>query len=195
MAHAACAAQIIATISRSPTTITIAARRRGESMSSNADARTTAVCPPRVPTPHTPAPALGPVLTHRALGLVRSPSRFRGTETESLVTIAQAARLAGAGAAGRIISVPVSVSVLVLVLVPVRVVIAPEVSPVSGGDEVALGLRLSDMRLANLTLRVNEQGESAIIRRFCVSEKHLMVVLAARAAFLGLDRFSCARVC
>jgi hypothetical protein len=116
-----------------------------------------------------------------------------------MVTLARAARLAGAD--GRLVSVPVPASVPVSALVPVpvlpsvRVVVAPEVYPVLGGDGVALGLRLSDMRLANLTSRANGQSESAIIRILCVSGERLLVVLAARGAALCLDRSPWANVC
>lgn len=85
-----------------------------------------------------------------------------------MVTLVRAARLAGE--AGRPVSVPAPASVPLSALVPalvppsVRVVVAPEVYPILGGDGVALGQRLSDLRLANLTLRANGQGESGIIR-------------------------------
>ena len=149
----------------------------------NAGAVSTPVDGRPVPTPLAPAPvpaharALVPVPVR-----VLVPGTETGTTTGSMVTIARAARLAGA--TGRLVSVSASASASVLP--PVVVVVTLGVSPVVGGGVVPLGL--SDTRLANSTLRANGQSESVNTRSSYASGGRLLVVLsAATVAVLGFD--------
>jgi hypothetical protein len=105
-------------------------------------------------------------------------------------TLARVAR--PADATGMHVSVSVSVPVPVFLPDPVVVVVVVitstlAVCPVLEEDTVVL--RLSDIRLVNLILRVNGQDEN--VNTMCIaSGRRLLVALSAAAAVLCLDNLS-----
>jgi hypothetical protein len=93
-----------------------------------------------------------------------------------------------ADATGKHVSVSVSAPVLVSVFLPVLVVVITStlvVCPVLEGDVV---LRLSDIHLVNLILRVNGQDENMNTTCIASGRRRLVVLLAA--AVLCLDNLS-----